>query len=77
MAATEELLKKVLETLDYHGKLLETLVETIDAKKHDHRASMLEAQKKINDLAAKMGDSPLTDVILESAKALMGGKHGS
>ncbi len=76
MEKVEELLGKILKELEYHGKLLGELVQGVDSKRHEHKISMMEAQKKISDLASKLGNSPFADVLMETAKAMTGGKHG-
>ncbi len=72
----EELLKEILKELQFHGKLLSSMVEMMDAGKHEHREKGLEIGQKIEELAAMMPGSPFTLILKEVGKKIGGNHHG-
>lgn len=72
MDEIKEILGKMLKELTYHGKLLEELLQEVNSRKHDHKASLMEMKRKIMDVSAKMGDNPMAKMMMESLEALMG-----
>lgn len=71
----EDLLKEILKELQFHGKLLTSMVEMMDAGKHEHQEKKIDIGQKLEELAGMMKGSPLAFVLGEAAKK-MGGNHG-
>jgi hypothetical protein len=73
-------LNEILKTLNYQTKLLESLVETLDARQYEHNLSKMEINKNItasiNNIASQVEGTPFAAMLRETAKSMMGGKHG-
>ena len=71
----EDLLREILKELQFHGKMLTSMVEMMDAGKHDHQEKKIEIAQKLEELASTIEGSPMAFVLKEAAKK-MGGNHG-
>jgi len=75
MEKVKELLVDILKELKFHGKLLSSMVEVMDARGHEQSRAKIDIQSHLDKIAENMGSSPRSGVIKDIAKT-MGGKHG-
>jgi hypothetical protein len=70
------LLDDVLKELKFHGKLLSSMVEMMDARKFEQGEAKRDIEVRMNKIATDLEGSPFAPILKEVAKTL-GGKHGS
>lgn len=68
MEEIEKLLQKILKELEFHGKLLSSLVEQVDAKTHQHQEAKQKVGVQLEELAAMLGNMPMAGALKNMAQ---------
>ena len=75
MEEVKRLLGEILKELQFHGKLLSSIVEGADAREHSARNMKKDVKTQIEKAAKALEGTPFSN-ILKTTAARFGGKDG-